>query len=66
MGTPIVTASSVKEQLGVSFPVANTAIAQLVALGILQPLERRRNRNFVAGQVVKLLRRGVDSAENDQ
>ncbi|MBU0593544.1 MAG: Fic family protein [Gammaproteobacteria bacterium] len=62
IGSPIVTANSVKEQLGVSFPAANTAIAQLVELGILQASERRRNRIFVAGQVVALLRRGVDSA----
>ena len=60
IGTPIVTANSVKEQLGVSFPAANTAIAQLVDLGILQTSERRRNRIFVADQVVTLLRRGVD------
>jgi Fic family protein len=60
IGSPIVTANSVKEQLGVSFPAANTAIGQLVDLGILQASERRRNRIFVAGQVVTLLRRGVE------
>jgi Fic family protein len=58
IGSPIVTANSVKEQLGVSFPAANTAIGQLVDLGILQASERRRNRIFVAGQVVALLKRG--------
>ncbi len=61
LGTPIVTANSVKERLGVSFPAANTAIAQLVRLGILQASERRRNRVFVAHEVVALLRRGGDS-----
>ena len=60
IGSPILTANSVKEQLGVSFPAANTAIGQLVALGILQASERRRNRIFVADQVVALLRRGVE------
>jgi DNA-binding GntR family transcriptional regulator len=58
IGSPIVTANSVKEQLGVSFPAANTAIGQLVDLGILQASERRRNRIFVAGQLVALLKRG--------
>lgn len=59
IGAPIVTANSVKERLGVSFPAANTAIAQLVDLGILKATERRRNRVFAADQVVALLRRGV-------
>lgn len=53
---------SVKEKLGVSFPAANTAIGQLVDLGILQASERRRNRIFVADQVVALLKRGVESS----
>ena len=60
IGSPIMTANSVKEQLGVSFPAANTAIGQLVDLGILQASERRRNRIFIAGQVVSLLRRGIE------
>jgi Fic family protein len=61
IGSPVVTANSVKKQLGVSFPAANTAIGQLVDLGILQASEQRRNRIFVADQVVALLRRGISS-----
>ena len=64
MGTPIVTANSVKVQLSVSFPAANTAIAQLVGLGILRSSERRRNRIFVADEVVELLRRGIGHGED--
>jgi len=52
---------SAKEMLGVSFPAANTAIGQPVDLSILQASERRRNRIFVADQVVALLKRGVES-----
>jgi Fic family protein len=64
IGTPVVTANTAKEQLGVSFPAANTAITQLIELGILLPSERRRNRIFVAHQVVDLLRGGMDHAES--
>lgn len=63
LGRPVVTANLVKQQLGVSFPAANTAITQLVGLGILQASERRRNRVFVADQVVALLRGGGEFAE---
>jgi len=60
IGSPVVTANSAKDQLGVSFPAANMAITQLVDLGILRASERRRNRIFVADRVVTLLREGVE------
>jgi len=35
IGTPVVTVNQVKRLLGVSFPAANNAVADLVSLGIL-------------------------------
>lgn len=51
--TPIVTARSVQQSLGVSFTTANTAIAVLVTADILTPTRAgRRNRAFEAREIV--------------
>jgi len=56
LGQPVVTATFLKEQLGVSFPTANTALAQLVARGILNEGKKQgRRRVFVAREPLALL-----------
>ena len=46
---PVLTANEVARQLRVTFPAANDAIAELVALEILRPsTAQRRNRVFQA------------------
>lgn len=55
---PVITAGRLGERLGVSAPAANAAIAQLVEAGVL--VERtgyRRNRVFVAQEVLRVLNR---------
>ncbi len=55
---PVITAGRLGERLGVSAPAANGAIAQLVEAGVL--VERtgyRRNRVFVAQEVLRVLNR---------
>lgn len=55
IGQPIVTATQVRTQLGVSFPTASHALADLVQKGILREPENRRNRLFVADDVIRVL-----------
>jgi len=57
IGTPVLTANQAKTLLGVSFPTANNAIANLVDLRILTGTERRRNRVFIAHEAISLLNR---------
>lgn len=58
IGTPVVTVNQVLKGLGVAFPAANKALSQLQELGIVEPLkDQRRNRTFVAREVVDLLNR---------
>lgn len=58
IGTPVVTATRAADALGIAFPAANRALAQLQEAGIIEPLtERKRNRLFVAKEVVELLSR---------
>lgn len=55
---PVITAKRLGDRLGVSAPAANAAIAQLVEAGVL--IERtgyRRNRVFVAQEVLQVLNR---------
>ena len=56
-GYPVVSVNQARELLGVSFPTANKAVDALVARGILTVDERRRDRVFVAGEVVERLGR---------
>lgn len=57
IGTPVLTARA-KDALGISFPAASAALAQLEKLGILvQPVNQQRNRIFVAKDVIEVLNR---------
>ncbi|GLK16201.1 Fic family protein [Herbiconiux flava] len=50
---PVVTASGVERELGVSYTAANNAVLALVEAGILTPLnQRKRDRAFVASEVM--------------
>jgi Fic family protein len=56
LGSPVVTANGLKAGLGVSFPAANTAIEQLIAVGILRPTGKlERNRTFIAHELIARL-----------
>lgn len=58
IGNPVLTVRQVKEALGISFPAASGALALLEEKGILvQPVKQRRNRTFVAKEVIDLLDR---------
>jgi Fic family protein len=58
IGTPVLTAHRAKDALGISFPAASAALAQLEKLGILvQPVKQQRNRIFVAKDVIEVLNR---------
>lgn len=58
IGTPVLTAHHAKDALGISFPAASAALAQLGKMGILvQPVKQRRNRTFVAKEVIDVLNR---------
>lgn len=58
IGTPVVTVNQVAEALGIAFPAANRALAQLQESGIVEPLaDRKRNRVFAAKEVIDLLNR---------
>lgn len=63
IGTPVVTANQVRQALEIAFPAANRALAQLQELGIVESLtDRKRNRVFIAREVVQLLNRPTQSA----
>lgn len=56
LGNPVITANLLKERLQISFPAANSAIEQLQAKGILQPVHKAgRSRTFVAHEVIARL-----------
>lgn len=56
LASPVVTANGLKAALGVSFPAANTAIAQLVDAKVLRPTGKLgRNRAFMADEVIARL-----------
>jgi len=58
IGTPVATVNQVAHYLGIAFPAANRALAQLQEIGIVEPLiGRKRNRVFVAHEVIDLLNR---------
>lgn len=67
LAAPVLTVNKLKEQLGVSFPAANTAIEALCERGILAPQEKQgRSRTFVAREVIARLERGAVEAEQNQ
>lgn len=58
IGTPVLTANRAKDALGISFPSASAALLQLEKMGILvRPARNRRNRAFVAREVIDVLNR---------
>ena len=61
-GTPVVTVNQVKRLLGVSFPAANNAVADLVSLGILTGTARLRNRFFCRPRGDRRSRSGAGAA----
>lgn len=64
LGQPVVTVNMAARRLGVSFPAANGAIAELSGLGILRQIEdashRQRYRVFQAHEVMNALYTGLD------
>jgi DNA-binding transcriptional regulator GbsR (MarR family) len=53
IATPVITVRSVTEDLGVSVPAANNAVAQLVEAEIVTQVRAgRRNRAFEAREIV--------------
>lgn len=66
LGQPVVTVRVVADRLGVTFPAANDAIAELVDLGIVRPANlQRRNRVFHAHEVLNALYTGLDAVLDD-
>lgn len=58
IGIPVLTAHQAKDALGISFPSASAALARLEKIGILtRTKESRRNRVFVAKEVIEVLNR---------
>jgi cell filamentation protein, protein adenylyltransferase len=63
LGTPILTAHSAKDALGISFPSASAALALLEEKGILVQREKsQRYRTFYARDVIDLLNRPAGAA----
>ncbi len=58
IGTPVLTTHQAKEALRTSFPSASAALAKLEKMGILtRTNEYRRNRVFVAKEIIEILNR---------
>jgi Fic family protein len=62
LGQPVVTVNTVAQRLGITFPAANMAIAELTGMGILRQasLAQRRRRVFHAHEVMNALYTGLD------
>lgn len=66
LGQPVVTVNSIADRLEVTFPAANDAVSELVALDILRPAtQQRRHRVFQAHEVMNALYTGLDVAIED-
>jgi len=64
IGMPVLTAHKVKDALDISFPSASTALKKMEQMGILTRLKKyRRNRVFVATEVINILNRPVGGEE---
>lgn len=62
LGQPVVTVNSIAGRLNVTFPAANDAVSELVALDILRPAtQQRRHRIFQAHEVMNALYTGLDA-----
>lgn len=61
LGQPLITVNELSRRLKVSFPAANQAVEDLVAMDILRPLnDHQRHRVFQAHQVMNALYTGLD------
>lgn len=61
LGQPVINVNEVVRKTGVSFPAANQAVAELVALDILRPANgQQRHRVFHAHEVLNALYTGLD------
>lgn len=61
LGQPLITVNELSRRLEVSFPAANQAVEDLVAMDILRPLnDHQRHRVFQAHQVMNALYTGLD------
>ena len=56
--SPVITVNHVCKRLLISFPAANSAVQQLEKIGILTPNDTKRNRVFVAKEIIQLLMTG--------
>ncbi len=66
LGQPVVTVNAIAERLKVTFPAANDAVTELIALDILRPAtQQRRHRVFHAHEVMNALYTGLDAAIED-
>lgn len=66
LGQPVVTINSITQRLGVTFPAANDAVSELVALDILRPAtQQQRHRVFHAHEVMNVLYSGLDAVIED-
>lgn len=66
LGQPVVTVNQVARRLGVTFPAANDAVSELVALDILRLANaQRRHRVFHAHEVMNALHTGLDTVLED-
>lgn len=61
LGHPVITVGEIVRRLGISFPSANSAVDELVRLGILRPVnDQRRHRVFQAHEIMNALYTGLD------
>ncbi len=59
--SPIVTIQTVCQKLGISFPTANTALENLVKIGVVRETTgRQRGRIYAYSDYLALLDRGTD------
>lgn len=66
LGQPVVTVNQAARRLGVTFPAANDAVSELVALDILRLANaQRRHRVFHAHEVMNALYTGLDAVLDD-
>lgn len=66
LGQPVINVNEVVRKTGVTFPAANQAVIDLVALDILRPADtRRRHRVFHAHEVMNALYTGLDKVLED-
>ena len=61
--TPVVTVPDVRGIANLSYPAANTLVARLVSIGVLEPFgDRRRNRAFLYGDYLRVFADDPDPA----